>query len=431
MDSVVPLLVAGNPDIGLDTYVTINSCVTAFLYLFSPFCFITLSMVFSGIDKSNRRVFAAAHAATAVIICVCLFIYSPAEFKYYQLNSKDFWYVMASFNVGYAIIGSALMFINVRRETVYELKRRKRIILEILLLPYYYCMIAIYIVHLLDIEYLKKVWKGNVYLVVVVLAFYCFIAYKEGFMGLKISFEKFDWNSEMNSISTSTQYINHMLKNHLTKIAWCIDNIRPKLGNEAMDEIDIIQRSVKQLRTFTEKTNKCLSPKMAGDDICYVSTLICEALESAKSIKTSNVEYSVDAMDDVLLVCDSQNISEVLYNVIINGIEATTRNGKILISTYFKKKSFCIEVSDNGKGISEDQLKQIFKPFYTTKKNNVNFGVGLTYCRNVMQAHDGAIDVYSEKSKGTRVVLSFPLKLVRRKEAITVGQQDKSTDCGR
>jgi anti-sigma regulatory factor (Ser/Thr protein kinase) len=422
MDSVVPLLVAAYPGIGLETYVMTNSCVTAFLYLFSPFCFITLSMVFSDMDKMNRKVFAAVQIATAVIICVCLFIYSPMDFKYYQLNRKDFWYVMTSFNVGYAIIGSVIMFINIRRETVYEIKRRKRITLEILLLPYYYCMIAIYIVHLLDIESLKKVWKGNIYLVVAVLAFYCFIAYKEGFMGLKISFVRYDWNSEMHSVNTSTQYINHMLKNHVTKIIWSIDNIRAKLGNEEIEEIDIIERSVKQIRAFTEKTNKCLSPKMAGDDICCASNLIFEALESAKKNKANQVAYSVEAMDDVLLVCDAQNIVEVLYNIIINGIEATTNNGEIRVSTYFKKKSFCIEVSDNGTGISEEQLKQIFKPFYTTKKNNVNFGIGLSYCKNVIQAHNGDIDVYSEKNKGTRVVLWFPLKRVRRKERISVGQ---------
>jgi signal transduction histidine kinase len=305
-------------------------------------------------------------------------------------------------------------------ETAYEIKRRKRITLELLLLPYYFCMFAIYIIHMLDIESLKKVWKGNIYLVVVVLVFYIYIAYKEGFMGVKISFVKYDWNSEMQSINSSTQYINHMLKNHATKINWSVDSIRKKFENTCLEEFDIIERSTKQLIAFTEKTNMCLSPKMAGNDLCCSSNLIYEAVETSNPKLQENITLTVNIKDDALIVCDAQSIVEVLHNTIKNAYEAIGQNGQISIASYFNKKYYSIEITDNGIGITSEQMKQIFKPFYTTKKNNINFGVGLPYCKNVMLAHDGSIDVFSEKSMGTRFILNFPLKRIKRKELAAI-----------
>ncbi len=426
MDDIVPLLLKAYPEVALERYVTINSCVTAFIYLLSPFCFITLSMYFSDLNKKNKKLFVLVHIVTFVIILACLRFYTPTHFKYYQLNRKDFWYVMSSFNVGYAMIGSVVMFRNIKKETVFEIKRRKRITLEILLLPYYFCLFAIFIIHTLGVDNLKKIWKSNVYLVAAVLIFYIYIAYKEGFMGVKISFVKYDWNSEMQSINTSTQYINHMLKNHATKIIWSVENIREKMKNSPMEELDIIERSTRQLMAFTERTNKSLSPKLAGDDICGSSNLIYEALESANPQQGGNATLAVDVRDDVLIVCDAQSILEVIRNLIVNGIEAITQDGQIKITSYFNRKDFCIEVADNGIGITAEQMKQIFKPFYTTKKNNINFGVGLPYCKNVMQAHDGSIEVFSNKDTGTRFIMRFPLKRIKRKEQVSVEQQNKS-----
>ena len=422
MDEAVPLLVVGYPHIGMPVYVTANSYTTAFLYLFSPLFFITLSLKFSDLDKNNKKVFVLFQLFTALIITIYLLIYSPAQFKFYQLNRIDFWYCMSAYNVGYAIIGSIIMFRNVKKEASYEIKKRKRTILEILLLPYYYCMVTVFIIHTLEFNSLEKVWKNNIYLLAAVLIFYVYIAYKEGFMGVKISFSKYDWNSEMQSVNSSTQYINHMLKNHVTKINWSVDNIRKKLEDSQPEELDIIERSAKQLIAFTEKTNKSLSPKIAGDDLCCSASLISEALEACIIQREKNITIELDNKEEALIICDAKSMVEVIHNIIMNAVEAIAQNGRIKISSYYNKRNYCIEIADNGIGITDEQMKQIFKPFYTTKKNNVNFGVGLPYCKNVMQAHGGSIEVFSDKAEaGTAFILSFPLKRIKCKELAVNG----------
>jgi signal transduction histidine kinase len=62
---------------------------------------------------------------------------------------------------------------------------------------------------------------------------------------------------------------------------------------------------------------------------------------------------------------------------------------------------------DDGEGISEDDLSQIFRPFFSTKETGM--GLGLTYCREVVEAHGGSIDVESERGVGTVVTVRLPL----------------------
>ena len=67
-----------------------------------------------------------------------------------------------------------------------------------------------------------------------------------------------------------------------------------------------------------------------------------------------------------------------------------------------------IEISDNGTGMSEDQLQKIFEPYFTTKGVGEGTGLGLAITKRVMETHDGTIAVESELGKGTRFVLSLP-----------------------
>lgn len=415
--TIVPFLISKYPSVSADVYITVDSCLTAILYLFTPFCVITLSMYFSDINKTNKKLFKIVQIFTATIILACIIIYSPTQFKYYQLNTKNFWYSMSAYNIGYAIIGCFIMFKNIKNEASFEIKRRKKITVGVLLLPYYYWLFTIFVIHTFELNNLKKVWEENVYLVALVLLLYAYLVYKEGFMGLKISFVKYDWNSQNQSISSSTQYINHMLKNQATKINWSVDSIRKKIGNEKLEELDIIERATKQLVNFTEKTNKCLSPKFAGDDLCCASNLIYEAVEACKSNEKPGVEISVHFEDDVLIRCDPKSIVEVIYNILKNAFEAIAQKGNIRVATYSKKNGYYIEIIDNGVGINQEQMAHLFLPFYSTKKSNVNFGIGLSYCKNVMQAHGGLIEAYSNKSIGTKFILQFPSNRIKRKDA--------------
>jgi signal transduction histidine kinase len=101
-------------------------------------------------------------------------------------------------------------------------------------------------------------------------------------------------------------------------------------------------------------------------------------------------------------------IREVLKNLFTNAMEATEERGRLYLSLYETQKHVIVEIMDNGVGISPEDLPHVMEPFYTTKKESGNFGLGLSFCYNVMQKHEGFIEVESVLNEGTTVTLFFP-----------------------
>ena len=103
---------------------------------------------------------------------------------------------------------------------------------------------------------------------------------------------------------------------------------------------------------------------------------------------------------------DALKISRAIDNIIRNAVEAIENRGTVKIEVTRDEKNASVIVSDDGKGIFEDDLDLIFEPFYTTKKDAM--GLGLPYARQAIEAHDGSINVISGES-GTTVKIISPL----------------------
>lgn len=104
---------------------------------------------------------------------------------------------------------------------------------------------------------------------------------------------------------------------------------------------------------------------------------------------------------------DPVKFKEVLYNLVRNSAEAIGRDGFITIRIYFEDLSIIIEVSDNGPGIPEEYLPTLFDPFVTHKKDGT--GLGLAITKNIIEAHNGTIEVQSHAGNGTSFLMRLPL----------------------
>ncbi len=114
-----------------------------------------------------------------------------------------------------------------------------------------------------------------------------------------------------------------------------------------------------------------------------------------------------DHGDDLLINADPKQIEQVLINLITNSIQAflNTEKPEIKINSYKKDDEILIVVSDNGCGIENDIIDEIFTPFFSTKANGS--GIGLSLSRQIMRMHKASISVQSGKNKGTEFVLRF------------------------
>jgi len=125
----------------------------------------------------------------------------------------------------------------------------------------------------------------------------------------------------------------------------------------------------------------------------------------------------------IYLLCDPVHLQETFHNIIVNAAEA-------MESVCETRKQLTIVFKDNGKGISQDELFYLFDPFYSTKHRKQNFGLGLTYCYNVIQQHDGSIDIQSELNVGTTVMIQFPHKRIRSHSLPLTEVRDIGTNQG-
>jgi signal transduction histidine kinase len=105
---------------------------------------------------------------------------------------------------------------------------------------------------------------------------------------------------------------------------------------------------------------------------------------------------------------DPTLIEQVLINLVRNSIHALEEQmeKRIGIHAYTEDKAVVLEVSDNGKGIPEKELKEIFVPFFSTKKDGS--GIGLSLSKQIMSLHGGRIKVSSVVNEGTSFYLVFP-----------------------
>jgi two-component system NtrC family sensor kinase len=105
------------------------------------------------------------------------------------------------------------------------------------------------------------------------------------------------------------------------------------------------------------------------------------------------------------------NLGQVFINVIKNAVQALPEGkGRVTLKTRYEKQSdrVIIEISDTGSGISEAKIKDIFKPFYTTKAVGQGTGLGLYISHEIVKRHGGAIQVQSESGRGTVVKIELP-----------------------
>ena len=114
---------------------------------------------------------------------------------------------------------------------------------------------------------------------------------------------------------------------------------------------------------------------------------------------------------------DSDQIHQVLLNLLLNALQAIDANGKIAVTVERQGGTAVIEVADNGRGIPASHLPNIFRPFYTTKGDGT--GLGLSLARRIVEDHQGRIDVTSTVGKGTTFAVVLPLQRAVTPQAVS------------
>ncbi len=110
-----------------------------------------------------------------------------------------------------------------------------------------------------------------------------------------------------------------------------------------------------------------------------------------------------------LITADPSQLQQVLVNIIVNANHAMSGGGKLTISTYSDSDHVYLGVRDTGVGMSEEVVKKIFIPFFTTKDVGQGTGLGLSVVHGIVTSFGGQIEVKSEVGKGSDFIIAFPI----------------------
>lgn len=143
-----------------------------------------------------------------------------------------------------------------------------------------------------------------------------------------------------------------------------------------------------------------------------VNRLVEEAIRLlSPSLHKSGI--SIDFRKDLsepMAQLDGVQVTQVIFNLIINAIHASESGSTITISIATESDLVHIEVADHGNGIPEEFRDKIFEPFYTTRPVGEGSGLGLSVVHGIIRAHGGSIQVVSAVGKGTSFLIRLPLK---------------------
>lgn len=203
----------------------------------------------------------------------------------------------------------------------------------------------------------------------------------------------------------------HELNNLLTPIVTYTQLALQNPQDAALTEkaLKKAERLSTQAGKVLEKVMVLANPGSAQIETCNISALFNDVFDCiGRDFAKDKINLIMDVDDDFDVTADPYALRQVMMNLLLNAHHAMRdRGGTLRIRTSEEAEFKCIEISDTGQGMASDKLHHIFTPFYTDGKRNGN-GLGLAYCRKVIESHGGCISVESHVGQGSRFRILLP-----------------------
>ncbi|HEY3998411.1 MAG TPA: PAS domain S-box protein [Candidatus Xenobia bacterium] len=204
----------------------------------------------------------------------------------------------------------------------------------------------------------------------------------------------------------------HDFNNLLTTIQGYADLLRtelcdsPALHHFAQEIVDTTEQAAgltRQLLAFSRKQPLVASP-------IGVNSVVLDMEEILQRLLPSNVELSVSlAPDTGAIMADAVQLKQVILNLVVNARDAMPAGGRLSVSTTrIEPDQVCLEVADNGTGMSDEVKAHLFEPFYTTKPHGQGTGLGLATSYGIVRQSRGHFAVDSRPGEGSIFRVYFP-----------------------
>ncbi|MGG0720271.1 ATP-binding protein [Robertmurraya massiliosenegalensis] len=226
-------------------------------------------------------------------------------------------------------------------------------------------------------------------------------------------------SEKLNIISQLAASVAHEVRNPMTTINGFLQLMR-KDRNITEQQRTYIDISLSELNRAQDIINDYLSlakPNDKGSRPVNISEELSKTIELMTSYTNiQNIEVNSVIEPALFIKGNADEIKQVFINIIKNGIEATKQSGRLIISAFSDNRHVIIKISDNGEGMTKEQLSRVGTPFYSTKDKGT--GIGLTISFQIIEQLKGTISVESELGLGTTFIIILPLNKMEKAEKI-------------
>ena len=223
------------------------------------------------------------------------------------------------------------------------------------------------------------------------------------------------------SLGKLSSSVAHEINNPLSGVLTYTKLVQKQLERFRMDAEEK-DPMMKYLKVIEEETKRCgeivkgLLDFSRKDQVDFKHSHLHKLLREAHTLidhqlKMSNINFFTDfkATRDTVL-CSENQIKQACIAILMNASEAVSDNGEIVMRTSNQGEDYIfLEISDNGSGISADDLPHVFEPFFSAKEKASGIGLGLAIVHGIISSHKGKVEVVSQPGKGTTVSILLPL----------------------
>ncbi len=225
-----------------------------------------------------------------------------------------------------------------------------------------------------------------------------------------ISSQNRQQSDKVTATGRMARLIAHEVRNPLTNINLALEQLKNEPHNSENNEmmLEIIERNAVRINTLITQLLDSTKFSELKKHVYSVIQLVEESLDLASDrIKIQNIEVIKQYhLPSSQVEVDVEKMKIALLNIIINAVEAMeNENGILVITTKSKNNKTEIYISDNGAGITPENISKLFEPFYTNKSKGI--GLGLTASQSIVISHNGNLRVESSPDEGTTFIISL------------------------
>jgi len=216
---------------------------------------------------------------------------------------------------------------------------------------------------------------------------------------------------EMESFYRFSSFVLHDLKNSVAMLSMLLQNAEKNISNPDFQKEALltIGKAVNRQKKIISRLTEEMPDEKLSLEAIDLAELVARTMERVRVETVKSVSTTVAVEAGLEIIVDPDKVGAVFDNLVMNALEAMPEGGTLEVKSIAGQKDGLVGVAfkDSGNGMTQEFIStRLFKPFSSTKPYGL--GIGMYQSREIVKAHRGLIEVYSEPGRGTEFIIYLP-----------------------